>query len=98
MALKYGQEPEIVDRVLDQYLTGTDARYARMKAAAHGSDDADDTSDTEDPLTSFIIEKDVFASAVYRTAQAQLLDAKVAAALLFDYRLWMTIQDLDGGR
>lgn len=87
LSIKYGIGFDIVETLLDSYLSETDLGYKARKSSIKGvkSSKGDDTAD---PLKSIMRQKSEYAKILTRVATELQINPVTAASIIIEYKIW----------
>jgi hypothetical protein len=87
LSIKYGIGFDIVENLLDAYLSRTDLEYKSSKSSTKSvkSSEGDDTSD---PVKSLMRQKSEYAKILTQLANELQISPVVAASIVIDYKHW----------
>jgi hypothetical protein len=88
LAIKYNKNLDIIEKILDIYLTDTDFGYRQMKSTIQKKNKEETKKPNEINLELFALDKSVYADTVAKISNQFSLEPAVVASILVDYKTW----------
>ena len=96
LALKYNKPLDIVENVVDIYLTDTDFVYKQTKSAFQKKDVKETQKVNEINFELLALDKSAYADTVARISSQFSLEPVIVASILIDYKVWKAAESRTG--
>jgi hypothetical protein len=88
LAIKYNKKLDVIEKILDIYLTDTDYGYRQIKSTIKRKDKEETKKPNEINLELFALDKSAYADTVAKISNQFSLEPAIVASILVDYKTW----------
>jgi hypothetical protein len=96
LAVKYNKDLDIIEKLIDIYLTDTDYAYKHMKSTIQEKNKGETKKPNEINLELFVLDKSAYADTVAKISRQFSLEPAIVASILVDYKTWKTAESRGG--
>ena len=88
LAVKYNKNLDIIEKIVDIYLTETDYGYSQIKSTIQKKNKEETKKPNEIKLELFALDKSAYADTVAKISNQFSLEPAIVASILVDYKTW----------
>lgn len=88
LAIKYNKNLDLIENIVDIYLTDTDYGYRQIKSTIQKMDKRETKKPKNVNLELFTLDKSAYADTVAKISNQFSLDPAIVASILVDYKTW----------
>ena len=96
LAVKYNKDLDLIENIVDIYLTDTDFGYSQIKSTIKEKNRGETKKPNEINLDLFALDKSAYANAVAKISRQFSLEPALVASILVEYKTWKAAESRSG--